>query len=226
MGGLSQRWRFMLFRPAILTTPPHGCPHSQETPGNDGKDEEASLYILLTPERDAHKNTVRAGDCMVAYAKKAAQHNLNIMLHQGCHTEYKGGAKCFAIYPFQSDVQKFASHCPLLEVEDATLQTIKFTATVEDAFAEPGGGAAMPQDKWIHIIAYASSGWQHMHLKPGNVADAMREQGFVVMRSNRQYNTISDEKVKADATKDSSYHLHVCPNVFLTSPRRPSGQST
>ena len=116
----------------------------------------------------------------------------------------------------------------MLEVNDSTLNTIKFTATVEDAFAEPGDQALlpMPQDKWIHIIAYANSGWQHMHLKPGNVADAMREQGFVVMRSNRQYNTISDEKVKADATKDSSYHLHVCPNVFLTSPRRPSGQST
>ena len=123
---------------------------------------------------------------MVAYAKKAAQHNLNIMLYQGCHTEYKSGAKCFALYPFQSDVKLFASLCPLLEVEDATLNTIKFTATVEDAFAEPGDEALpVPQDKWIHIIAYANSGWQHMHLKPGNVADALRAQGFVVMRSNR-----------------------------------------
>ena len=156
---------------------------------------------------------------MVAYAKKAAQHNLNIMLYQGCHTEYKSGAKCFALYPFQSDVKLFASLCPLLEVEDATLNTIKFTATVEDAFAEPGDEALpVPQDKWIHIIAYANSGWQHMHLKPGNVADALRAQGFVVMRSNRQYNTIGDEKVKADATKDSSYHLHVCPNEHSDQP--------
>ena len=133
--------------------PPLGCPRSQENPDNEEQDEEQSLYILLTPERDAHKNTVRAGECMVAYAKKAAQYNLNIMLYQGCHAEYKNGAKCFAIYPFQSDVKKFASHCPLLEVEDATLQPIKFTATVEDAFAEDDQALPVAQDKWIHIIA-------------------------------------------------------------------------
>ena len=40
------------------------------------------------------------------------------------------------------------------------------------------------------------------------------------MRSNRQYNTIGDEKVKADATKDSSYHLHVCPEQNSDQPMK------
>ena len=109
----------------------------------------------------------------------------------------------------------------------ATLNTIKFTATVEDAFAEPGDQALpVAQDKWIHIIAYANSGWQHMHLKPGNVADAMRAQGFVVMRSNRQYNTIGDEKVKQMPPRTAHTTCMYALICILTSQCRPTGRST